>query len=532
MNDIIRGSAFAADPYLRNAVVIGQWSTGGLCLLDMELLKLPGHILGPIGTGKTVCTDSIIRQLMMRQTPLYREFAARRRIPWQPVSIVYVTFVQGRDDRQFNYLAEGARMAGMKIRTFNPRPGRRTHVYNPYLQSFLNHMGKADIAEHFGEAGDFLGNEIYGQKYFGTKGFRMLIKSIKACGRRFNSYWDHADYLEDTGNDEKMEFGGRDRGSGDLVIDHMGIMATVHPLNEHPRKNGPPDSVFESAIDFMKVFQEPHFVYVNLDWLGEKRAHTIGKHMLFDAARAAKVLERWERNHQVFFIVDEAQSLVKSEGVMGIFDRVRHKDLSIILAHQYAEQLIEGGADFSKGVDVNFPWTLNFSLPTPESIERMQKYAPDDLRHMLRFPVSLTSFDRDDLAEAVAIASGYRADATEHWTPRYTKEMVMALNATNRSGWLRTRFNTRATRVHGVAPFLWSHTMSLAQWDAYADLGVSLPVSETVEVLKDPDFEREETQEPPRQRRIPRSPEVLRAPGTGTAAGDAEIERHLASGGR
>ena len=117
---------------------------------------------------------------------------------------------------------------------------------------------------------------------------------------------------------------------------------------------------------------------------------------------------------RVFFIVDEAQELVASQAVVGIFDQIRHRDISLILAHQYDGQMKKRGPDYSAGLETNVSWKIDFSLPTPEAMERAQKYAPDDLRPALGYTVEPgLFFDRDEegaLSLARAMASRPRGE--------------------------------------------------------------------------------------------------------------------------
>jgi hypothetical protein len=89
------------------------------------------------------------------------------------------------------------------------------------------------------------------------------------------------------------------------------------------------------------------------------------------------------------------------------------------------------------------------------------------------------------------MAFGLEVKATEKWEPRYTKNMIIALNRTGRVGWLRARYDSGATRLNGIEPFIWRHTMSQQEWDAYAtDPGLiySPPEDETVDVPLEIDF--------------------------------------------
>src|SRR4051812_36142515 len=108
MNDIVRGSMYSSDAILRNAFVAGELLTGPPCLIVWELLKLAGRVVGPIGSGKTVFLRSLVRQLCYRQSPQFREYCRRKGYENEPISIVYITFVRGRDDRERNYMAECA----------------------------------------------------------------------------------------------------------------------------------------------------------------------------------------------------------------------------------------------------------------------------------------------------------------------------------------------------------------------------------------------------------------------------------------
>ena len=288
MNDIVRGLMYSQDAVFRDAFVAGELLSGPPCLIDWDLLKLAGRVVGPIGSGKTVFLRSLVRQLCYRQSPQFREYCRRKGYAHEPVSIVYITFVRGRDDRELNYMAECARIGGMRFRFFDPKPGRRSYIYNPWLQTFLSRMGRQDIAEHHTQAGDMLGDEEYGSKFHGGKDLRMVLSSVFAHGR-FNSYWDQYRYVANPRNDVDMGLTRHDRRSGDQVVDHFQILSTIPPFNEHERPGGPSEKALRNQIDFVDPFLEPNLIYLNLDWLGGKRKHTLAKHALFDCQVAAKV---------------------------------------------------------------------------------------------------------------------------------------------------------------------------------------------------------------------------------------------------
>ena len=69
MNDIVRGLMYSQDAVFRDAFVAGELLSGPPCLIDWDLLKLAGRVVGPIGSGKTVFLRSLVRQLCYRQSP-------------------------------------------------------------------------------------------------------------------------------------------------------------------------------------------------------------------------------------------------------------------------------------------------------------------------------------------------------------------------------------------------------------------------------------------------------------------------------
>lgn len=524
MNDIIRSAAYSSDPALANGIVLGEFIDGGPCFLDMDLLKRPGHVLGPTGMGKTICLHTIINQVAMRQTPMYQEFARRIGYDWEPTSIVFLTFVKGKDNRERNFMWQLAARSRMPFKVFEPTTGEYSHIYNPRAQKFYSKMGKNETAEHVAQCLDLTGSEEFGAKYFSGKDVSLLLAS-EQVGGPFNSYWDHHRFLSNPESYKEMGFGTREREHADQVNDHIRIMASIPPLNEHKRKGGPSEAAFEQAIDFGDTFRLPQFVYVNLDGLGDKRAHMAAKVILFDLKQAAQTL-RHERKCRVLIIVDEADILVRSPGVVGLLNRIRHRDISIVLAHQYAEQTGKHGI----GIDVNAAWHIDFSLPTPEAVEKMQKYAPDNIRHLLSLRLDTVVTDPEDIRRAAALAAA-EVTASERWEPRYPKNLVIQLNRTGRVGWFRARYDSGATCVNGVEPYFWSFSMTKQQWDEYASERFDpLPVG-MIKVPADEDFgvPAAAPAKPPAK---PRNPEVIRPPSAGAAAGDAAIDKHFAERGK
>lgn len=331
--ELARAAMYSRDPYFRNAIALGHWLDGSPALMDLSIFKGHGIVHGPPGMGKSVTMHSFTRQLAARQSPVYEEYCRRHGYPWQPVSIVYLNFVEGRDDREFNYLRECAGLGGMSWKFFDARPGRASHVYNPLTQKAFRHLGKGDLAAHITGAADFSQGEAYGVKYFGEKAEAQLVRLMEKRDR-IRSYWDLAKLLVDDGAMKELDFSGRDRDRGDQLVDHFTILSSVHPFNERPRHAGDRPELFAAGIDMEDIFREPHFVFFNLDWVKGKRAHTVGKHILFDLERTAQIM-RDERRCHVFFVADEAPSLIQSAGVIASLDTIRHREISVVLASQH-----------------------------------------------------------------------------------------------------------------------------------------------------------------------------------------------------
>lgn len=267
--------------------------------------------------------------------------------------------MKGDDERERNYFAEVAHRAGMRLLCPDPATDARSRASTPQQQEFYGEMDRGEAAEHVAEGLELGGSEEDSMKYFGGKGVSFLIASEEAGGP-FASYREHYDFVASKDKRERMGFGQRASEHADQVKDHLRIMGSIQSVN------GP-----ATQIDFGKVCTERQLVYVDLDGPGSKRAHMLSKQVLFDIRQAAQKPRRRRKNH-VFFIADEADLLVRSAGVVDLFNRIRHRGMSIILSHQYAEQT----GDHGVGLDVNCLWTVDFGQATAEAVEKMQAYAP------------------------------------------------------------------------------------------------------------------------------------------------------------
>jgi hypothetical protein len=492
MNDIARASAYSSDPDLANAITVGRFLNGSPAMLDMKHL-VEGHAraLGRTRSGKSVFLRSALMQLLMRQTPTYRAFARKAGIDWRPMSFIFATFVKGRDDRERNLFATLAYEAGLPFWSLEPATGEWTHRYSPFMQPFYLRMSVNEMAAHTAACLALAEAEDDNAKYFASKAAAFMVAAEEKFGP-FNSYRDYYDFISKEENRRAMGFNERGSDHSSQVVDHVRLMAAVEPLNRET-----------TTIDMEKLLFEPRFLYVNLHRLGDKFGHMIAKQLLFDLKAAAEMNYRARTNH-VFFVVDEADILVKARGVVGLFNRIRHCDVSMILSHQYAEQT----GDHGVGLDVNCEWTVSFGLPTAESIEKMQADAPDDLQHLLSREVDTRDDDRESIAEAVRTAT-MRATATEEFAPRYSKNDAIRLNRTGRVGWLRLSHDVGGTKVDGVAPFSWTHSLTREEWDSYADRSEHVPFHEMERVSQEPRERRREPQ-PLRDRETdPESQEAL-----------------------
>lgn len=476
MNDpnFVRSLLYSSDPLDHDAILIGQLVDGSPLMISWPLLNLPILINGAAGSGKTVCEHRIARQLLIRQNPLVREHRRKRGLPWNPVSVIYINFVRGPDFREAVFLQECARLGEVPFSRFCAKKDELTHGYSTFAQKFTKEIGRADLAAHIAQQADFVQGEAFGPKYFGGKDLSALIAAFKAAKTPFRSYHDMLRFFSKDQSWDDMGFSDRDREHASQVVDHVRIMSTVHPFNE----------TRVPSIDLLDVFQRPQLVYFDLSDLDEKRAHTIAKAVFADTLKTADVFPD-RRRCRVFFIADEAQSLVSSTNVAAELNRTRHRGVSVILANQYPEQMVQQrGQDLSRSVLTNAGVVIQFGNQSPDAMDEIQRRCPDDLRLALSYPVLPDIFSqRGDVLEP-----GGPITAHERWEPRYTKNDIINLNRFSNVAWIRIRSDSPPTRINGIEPFFWDHMMSLDEWNAYGKREVIMPKENTFVVEADPKY--------------------------------------------
>lgn len=372
--DRIINSSDAAE---REHLLIGTSLYGDYpVLLDLELLKQHGHILGDTGARKT----------SMGIAPMVTQLIARKQ------ESVVILDLKGESSLFHTAWAEATR-AGLPFRWFTMVPGQSSYVFNPFAQTHWQRMTANQRTQVVMQALSLDYGTGYGRSYYSAMNETVLLNLVRNFP--MNSFRELHEFLED-----KQVYGAVGHQDDWKQARHLAALANrlagIFPLNvtaeEHPEHR----PACEHAIDMASVFDAPQVLYffipAPLESIGAPAVGKLALYSLFTAAAQ----RRGHDASRVYLFIDEFQNMV-SDSVRQVVEHARAMGLSVILAHQTAAQLDRPDVDLTETIDSCTAFKQTFRASDLKTIRRIEETSGQARYHTFQWQQKYTGEAEQDL---------------------------------------------------------------------------------------------------------------------------------------
>ncbi|MBX9681649.1 MAG: type IV secretion system DNA-binding domain-containing protein [Gemmataceae bacterium] len=429
--------------YLLGFSVFGDYPV----LLHKDILNQHYHITGDTGAAKTA----------LGVAPLATQMVFRGD------SSVVIVDLKG-DMSLFETMRREAERNGREFRWFTSEPGKSSFSFNPFLQSHLTLLTPEQRTESLLQAMSLDYGLGYGKSYFTAMNEVVLKNLLKAYDIR--SFKDLEGYLADPAAYHELGEK-RDFEQARHLAAIVSRLAGMLPLNLGAGSGRQHEEVNARAIDAMDVLHRPQVLYFFLSSPQEPiGAPSVAKLFLW-ALFSAAARQPPEKN-RVYVFVDEFQQII-SDSVKLVFEQIRSKGVTMVVAHQTSGQLKRQGTDLMETIDSCTAVKHVFRASDLATMKRLEEASGQAVYHTLTWTQTLDpSLTEKELPEQ--LGHGQAADGlvgvSELIGPRLDRNTIIRLSANPLASFVRFTSANGYTQFAGfTTPILSSYIMSKTTYD-------------------------------------------------------------------
>ncbi len=348
----------------RRHVFLG-WIRGTMrgipALIDIALLKMHVHVLGPTGFAKTfkvlvpICCQLLRRGIF---TVIYLDLKGA---------------MLGLGNAVFFILYTAAWAAGIPVYSFSLNEleaGRIIKMLSdPAFLRLPWHRQARILAESLGvEHG-----EDFSKGYYGGVGGKLLRNLLKvfAVQKRTLSFARLCAFLGDKSARKAVGMSRRDFDNASNAPNLLEAVSTDARLNTTGEEPINPE-LFQNAIEIDKVIREPGLFYLKLGaGVDAQQARLIARFLIYLIFQA---LQNWRgpKVDHIFVAIDECQEMLQ-RSMLTLIAQSRSFGLSFLLGHQNVSDLKRDGPDFTDAVVNNCAVRITLGARDKEGRERLIK---------------------------------------------------------------------------------------------------------------------------------------------------------------